>query len=70
MTDLPPIQDIQRLTLGPNDRLVVKVKATSLSRDEFRRVKQAVLQQLQLPDEFPLLITNDQLDISVLEHSP
>jgi hypothetical protein len=63
--ELPEITAVQRWTMQPGDRLVVRVKGT-LEPGHAEALRDYVRKQLQVPDDFPLIITDDSAEISII----
>lgn len=58
------ITDVQRLSLQPGDRLIVKIQRRIRPQDaEF--IKSRVRAVLELPDDVPILILDEGMTVSV-----
>lgn len=63
---LPEITEVQRMALKPGDRLIVRV-AVLINADQAGHIERIIRARLQLPDEFPILVTDRSTDVEVAE---
>jgi hypothetical protein len=66
VSELPEITEVQRLTLRPGDRIIVRTPER-LDMATAERVHHRVLAVLQLPDDFPLLVLPEGMTLEVAE---
>jgi len=66
MPDLPEITEVQRLTLKPGDRLVVRTDE-KLSDQTADRLRERLHAWLGLPDDVRVLILDRGVSIEVVE---
>jgi hypothetical protein len=64
---LPPIREIRRWTIRPGDRLMVTLAQRLLSPAEAELVKSVVRRSLALPDDFPVLVISEGMDVQAIE---
>lgn len=56
---LPPITEVQRLTIRPGDRLIAKYGGrASISAEQARTITAQIRRALALPDDFPIAIAD------------
>lgn len=66
MTALPEVTEVQRLTLSPGDRIVVRVPGR-LDKMMAAYVTNQVRRGLRLPDSVPVLVLDDGASLEVAE---
>jgi len=66
VSELPEITDVQRLTLKPGDRIVVR-SPERLSPATAELVLERVRTILRLPDDVPVLLLADGMSLEVAE---
>ena len=64
--NLPEITAVERLTLKPGDRLVLRTDE-KLSAKQFYQLREAVRANLDIPDDVPLLILSRGMSVEVVE---
>jgi hypothetical protein len=62
---LPDITEVQRLTLKPGDRLIVRVEGV-VSADQAGEMAHIVRDLLQLPADTPVLVTGGDISVEVI----
>jgi hypothetical protein len=66
MSDLPEITDVQRLTLKPGDRLVVR-SPDRLSAQAADMIRQRVIAAFALDPDAPVLVLPSGISVEVVE---
>jgi hypothetical protein len=64
MPDLPPITEVQRLTIRPGDRLIIRCEGR-LTQADAAEIPDRVRTILQLPDDFPILALGSDITVEV-----
>jgi hypothetical protein len=66
MSDLPEITEVQRLTVKPGDRLIIRTDA-ELRADTAAYLLDVVRARLALPDDVRVVILDSGMSIEVVE---
>jgi hypothetical protein len=66
MNELPEITEVQRLTLKPGDRLVIRADEV-LSAATAERLTEIARIRLGLGDDFPVFVLGQGMSLEVLE---
>ena len=64
--NLPEVTDVQRLTLKPGDRIIVRVPV-HIDMATADRMKERVRVILKLPDDVPVLIMDGGISLEVAD---
>jgi hypothetical protein len=64
--NLPEITAVERLTLKPGDRLILRTDE-KLTAEQFYQLREIVRANLDIPDDVPLLILPRGMSVEVVE---
>ena len=62
---IPEITEVARLEIRPGDRLIVRAD-TSMTPSQADYVKQRLREYLHLPDDFPIAVLDNRMDLQVV----